>query len=175
MKWSADRLMSITAVIVSMGTLFTIIYQTNIFRKQQYASVLPYLELWNSSNKSSYRLILVNNGIGPAFIEEIKIHFNDSVYLLDPANFYKEVIQKQDTISFGYSNIRKGRLIPSGDDINLVAVQKDSLNAKKLWSWFSGDDPNRASNIEIEIMYSSVYGEKWLLKRNSDAGPVQIN
>ena len=170
MKWSADRFLSIAAMVVSIGTLFTIIYQTNIFRKQQYASVLPYLELWNSSNKDSYRLILVNNGIGPAFIEEVKIHYQDSAYLLDPANFYEEVISKEDTIRFGHSNIGKGRLIPSGVDIDLV-VSRDSLNSAKLKSWFSGGSPY---DLDIEITYRSVYGEQWVIRRNKGHSPLQI-
>ncbi|SNS82074.1 hypothetical protein SAMN05421640_1376 [Ekhidna lutea] len=175
-KWSSDRWISIVAIVASLGTLFTIIYQTDIFRKQQYASVLPYLELWNSSNNDSYRLILINNGIGPAFIEEVSILYKDSVYQLDPAEFTRNVVDPIDTITrFGHSNIRKGRLVPAGTQINLVQALDDSTNATKLWSWFSGGDTTRVHRPEIEIIYASVYGERWKIQKYGTDQPIKLD
>jgi hypothetical protein len=175
-KWSSDRWLSMVAIIASLGTLFTVVYQTNLIRKQQYASVLPYLEMWNSSQKHSYQLVLVNNGIGPAFIEEVNIYYQDSVYQMDPANFMKEVIIKTDTIrNVGHSNIYKGRLVPAGEIVNLLQVNNDSINSKKLWSWFSGDDTNRKDVPEIAITYRSVYEERWKVFKNSGIEPVKID
>lgn len=174
-KWSSDRWLSLAAIIASMGTLFTVVYQTNLIRTQQYASVLPYLEMWNSSQRHSYQLMLVNNGIGPAFIEDVKIHYLDTVYQMDPAIFLKEVINKTDTIrNVGHSNISKGRLVPAGEMVNLLQVNNDSLNAKKLWSWFSGDDPSRKVKPLVEIVYRSVYGETWKLRQNV-IEPLKLN
>lgn len=159
---SSDKWLSILAIIASVGTLFTVVYQTNLIRKQQYASVLPYLEIWNSQKSDSYRLILVNNGIGPAFIEDVKIVYLDSVYQMDPAEFLSQEINKSDSIrGFSYSNIKKGRIIPSGTQIELLKKSGDPKEVKRLWSWFSGNDPERKEVPEIEIEYSSVYGEKW--------------
>ncbi|WP_425391861.1 hypothetical protein [Ekhidna sp.] len=174
-KWSSDRWISVVAIIASLGTLFTIIYQTKIFRTQQYASVLPYLELWNSNSDDSYRLILFNNGIGPAFIEEVKILYDDSIYYMDPAVFTSEVIDPIDSIKgMGHSNIKVGRLVPAGEHINLVQVIDDSLNAQKLRSWFSGGDTTKVNIPEIEITYSSVYGEKWMIQKYGTDRPVKL-
>ncbi|MEP1032984.1 hypothetical protein [Ekhidna sp.] len=159
-KWSSDRWLSIVAIIASLGTLFTIVYQTNLIRKQQYASVLPYLEMWNSNpgrEGESYKYVLMNNGIGPAFIREVKIHCGDSVYQDDPASFTHRVIKPRDAITnFYYTNIKKGRLIPAGDRLELVGVLNDSINAPILRKWLSMTD-----SIEVEIIYESVYGERW--------------
>lgn len=163
------------AIIASLGTLFTIIYQTNIFRKQQYASVLPYLEIWNARNDDAYRLILINNGIGPAFIEDVKLIYKDSILQMDPADFVDEVIKKEDSLTrYGYSNISKGRLIPAGNSINLVQALEDSINSYILWSWFSGGDTTRVDYPEIEITYGSVYGEKWMIRKYSTEQPIQL-
>lgn len=162
-KWSSDRWMSIAAIVASVGTLFVIVYQTNLIRKQQYASVLPYLEMWNSNpgrEGETYKYVLMNNGIGPAFIKEVKIHYQDSIYLYDPYDFAYHVIRPRDSlINYSYSNIRKGRLIPPGEKVDLIGVTKDALNAGILRNWFGNND-----SIAVEIIYESVYGERWSAK-----------
>lgn len=159
-KWSSDRWLSVIAIIASMGTLFTIVYQTNLIRKQQYASVLPYLEMWNSQpgkQGETYKYVLMNNGIGPAFIQEVIVHYNDSAYQDDPASFTFKVIKAEDSITnFFYSNIKRGRLIPAGERLELVGVQKDTVNAPILKRWFADMD-----KLQVEIVYESVYGERW--------------
>ena len=79
-------------------------------RKQQYASVLPYLEIWLGTNNKDqlFDLRLLNNGIGPAFIEEIRIVHNGQVYPGDPLSFYRTKIIQEDTIRMGFYNITKG-------------------------------------------------------------------
>ncbi|MEO9485052.1 MAG: hypothetical protein ABJG47_16450 [Ekhidna sp.] len=172
-KWSSDRWLSIVAITASLGTLFTIVYQTNLIRKQQYASVLPYLEMWNSNpgrEGMSYMYVLKNNGIGPAFIKDVKIHVGDSAYIDDPASFVHRVIKPKDSIiNFYYSNIKKGTLIPAGSRIELVGVKNDSINSPILKRWFS-----RTDSIEVEIIYESVYGERWS-SRGIASEPKRLN
>ena len=175
-NWSSDRWLSMVAIIASLGTLFTIVYQTNLIREQQYASVLPYLEIWNSSNKESYKLVLINNGIGPAFINDVSISFKDSTYHMDPANFLEQVIQKLDTVNnVGHSNIMAGGLIPAGRKVDLLEVKEDSTNAYRLWSWFSGNDTSRIDKPNIIITYSSVYGEKWKISKYGNKQPIPVD
>lgn len=175
-KWNSDNWISFAAIVASLGTLFTVVYQTNLYRKQQYASVLPYLEIWNSNSDDSYRLILINNGIGPAFIEEVNIIYQDSSYSMDPANFLEQVIILEDTIRYvGHSNIRKGRLVPAGNSINLLQIMDNKENADKLRSWFNGSNAVRKEVPEIEIVYSSVYGEKWKIQKYGLNEPVALD
>lgn len=172
-KWSSDRWLSVVAIIASLGTLFTIVYQTNLIRKQQYASVLPYLEMWNSNpgrEGMSYMYVLKNNGIGPAFIKEVKIHYGDSIYIDDPASFTHRVIKPKDSIfNFFYNNIKKGAVVPAGARFELVGVKNDSVNAPILRKWFSETD-----NLEVEIIFESVYGERWS-SRGIANEPTRLN
>ncbi len=167
-KWSADRMLGITAIVVSLGTLFTIVFQTNLIRKQQYASVLPYLEIWPRIQPTSFKLIVMNNGIGPAFIDDVKIHFQDSVYEADPRIFTFQVIKKKEDVSFYYSTLKKGRLLPAGEVIELIGVEEDSVNARKLYNWFGTD------TLELEVTYKSVYDERWST-RGIGAEPIKLN
>lgn len=159
--WNSEKLLSTAAIIASMGTMFVIIYQTSLIRTQQYASVLPYLEMWNSSpNDSSYSLLLVNNGIGPAFIESIQIHYNDSIFIMDPATFSDSIIAPREGLKpdFFYSNIIKGRLIPAGEMVSMVGVTKNKALAKAFEKWL-GDE-----KAKVEIQYRSIYKERWKAK-----------
>ena len=162
-KWSSDNWISLVAIVASIGTLFTVVYQTNLYRQQQYASVLPYLEMWNSSpgrEGESYKYILINNGIGPALIREVKIHYQDSIYDMDPARFALQVIKPLDSLTnYTYSNIGSGRLVPAGREIALIGVEKDTINARLLRSWMG-----QTNSVQVEIIYESVYGERWSIK-----------
>lgn len=169
-RMSADRIVSLTAIIVSLGTLFTIVYQTQLIRKQQYASVLPYIEMWNSNQGHSYSYVLVNNGIGPAFIKGVKIHYGDSVIDGDLSFFAFNVIKPIDSVkNYSYSNIKSGSLIPAGNRMNLISVKGDTLNAGILRRWLSEDE-----SIQVEIIYESVYGERWSAKGLATE-PVRLN
>ena len=161
--------MSIGAILISVGTFFTIIYQTNLMREHQYASVLPYLEVYNSGmSNQSYELVMVNNGVGPAFIEEVKVHYEGEIYLGDPVRFYQEQIIKADTIrNFNYSNIWKGRLIPAGEKVEMLGITGSKEYSKKLRSWYGGE------KAIVEIVYSSIYGERW--KTGMSMRPEKIN
>ena len=173
---SSDKWLSLLAIVASLGTLFTVVYQTNLIRKQQYASALPYLEIWNSLQAKSYRLILINNGIGPAFIDDITIIYKDSTYHMDPADFLFDEIIKTDTIrNVSYTNVKQGRLLPAGAKIDLLKKAGEAKEVKSLWSWFSGDDPKRKEVPEIEIKYSSVYGEKWKAAHFGLDQPQKLN
>ena len=86
--WNSDKILSISAFVVSIATLLALLYQVKLaqnqvelVRKEQKASVMPYIEIWpNYTNKNSANLALINNGIGPAFIEEISVLSNEKVY-----------------------------------------------------------------------------------------------
>jgi len=49
MKWDTDRIVSISAMLVGVGSLFIVLYQTALLREQAKASVLPYLMIAYSS------------------------------------------------------------------------------------------------------------------------------
>ena len=155
--WNSEKLLSIAAILISIGTFFTIIYQTNLIRKQQYASVLPYLEIWNSGMSiDSYELVMINNGVGPAFIEEVVVRFEGEEFKGDPLHFYqKEIIQVDTFENFRYSNIWKGRLIPAGKKVEMLGISGSKKNALKMREWYGGE------KAIVEVVYSSIYGEKW--------------
>ena len=70
-KWNSDKLLSLSAISISFITLIIFIYQTNIMSRQNYISIMPYLDLSTTNDVSDYHfeLNLKNHGVGPAIIE----------------------------------------------------------------------------------------------------------
>ncbi len=158
--WNADKILSLTAFLISVGTFLLLGYQTHLIRIQQYASALPYLEMWNSSpDEKQYKLILANNGVGPAFVKEVKMHYKGKVYAYDPVTFYQKVIWPKDTIRFISTNLNPGQVIPAGHQVELVVVGDSEKYAGKLKALFNGD-----GDVTIEVEYSSIYEEVWRKK-----------
>jgi hypothetical protein len=159
---NSDRLFGVAAFLISMGTFFVYIYEARLLQKQQYASALPYLEMWNSGGNLNYRLLLVNNGVGPAFIEEIRVHYQGKVYKMDHVAFYNKVRGRADTFNIINTNLKPGQVIPAGREIELFKSMGSPQGGENLRRLF-GD--NKA---QIEIVYASVYEEKWRVKGLQD-------
>lgn len=175
-KISTDRLLSLVAFVISICTLYVFFYQTSLMKKQQYASVLPYLEISNTHIDGDYSFILKNNGIGPSFIDEINIHYRDSIYRgFDVNDFFEQVIVKHDTIlksnSISHATIRKGMLISEKEIKYMLRLRGDAkdfnLKQKRLRYWLN-------SQMKVEIIYSSVYGEQWKILTSETNMPIKI-
>lgn len=168
-RWNLDRSLSVLAFLISLGTFFLLYYQTQLTQKQQYASVLPYLELFNRGPRAdAYSFCLTNNGVGPAFIEKVEVRYQDSTYRMDPANFLYHKIYPQDTtLSFVHTNLAEGKLLSPGIVLELLVVEGSTKDASKLRALFG------FGKAQVEITYQSIYGERWMV--DSGNPPVKIN
>ena len=174
-KISFEKASTLLVIIASLGSLFIIYRQTNLMAKQfelqrleQHKSVLPYLSLFKTSRGDFYGFSLANKGIGPTLINEINITYKDSTYEdHDLRTFFNAVIKKEDALfkeynDIGHSSISKGMLIPANQTSNMITHGKeDSEKIRHLRDWF-----NR--KIEIEIVFSSIYGEKWVINNHQN-------
>jgi hypothetical protein len=87
-RWDTDRIVSLSAMVVGVGSLAIILYQTQLMREQQRASVLPYLMIAvQSSNESTY-LTVRNGGIGPALLDDVRVRYKGRDYVGDPYDFF---------------------------------------------------------------------------------------
>ena len=183
--WNADKIISLSAFVVSIATLLALMYQIRLsgeqnelaqrqqelVRKQQYASVLPYLELQTGTNVGDrlFEFLLYNNGVGPAFIEEVRIIYDGQEYPGDLLNFYRAVVLgEEDTVvlDLGTQGIYEGNLIPAGREISMLSAYAYASSLKErdqLFKWFGR--PTKAPELaRVEIIYSSVYGERWIVR-----------
>ncbi|QCK15616.1 hypothetical protein [Mangrovivirga cuniculi] len=171
-KYNPDRLVSVTAIIVSVGTLFMILYQTNLMRKEQKASVMPSLMIGYSVNQNDDELTekiwLANRGLGPAFIEKVAVIDEDKVYETDPYGYLYETNANENTVTI--NRLYPGRIIPANDGIELY-VKGTNANSKIVLSdlfEFPYDIENMPSDndnkVVVEITYKNIYDDKWTIR-----------
>lgn len=165
-KWSGDKLVGISALVISLATLFTLIYQSRIMREHEMKSSFPKLELWHSNSADHFKLLLMNTGLGPAVIEDYHITYRGQVYEMDHVDFahsYSDSLKSDSVkISFSTSSLRKGRIIQPGDELYLISLRLDSTSSHPLKPVFK----NREA--ELTIKYSSVYHQLWEINGVAD-------
>lgn len=183
MRINADQIVSITAIIVSIGTLFMIIYQTNLVRREQKASVMPYLNIGISLNDSYQAIHISNKGLGPAMIESVQLIVNDSIINTEPYDYAQQILaDKFDSLQVNEANVvYKGRLIAPNEGITILShltkgKYHDFILKNFLFSFdiLYKDIENTDNYAIVKITYSSVYGEKWSI-RSDESIPKSLN
>lgn len=178
-KLDSNRLLSLTAMLISLLTLIIFVYQTNLLRKQNFISILPYLSVDTSNDigNQQYRVDLTNNGVGPAIMERVRFRYNDTWY--DLADFdhslFSFLIERApalDTLSStSYSLVEPGRAITARTTYNLLTVKGSDagreLIARTLERLIS-------EGMEYEIIYRSIQDERWKIT-TADFSPVRID
>ncbi len=168
--WNNEKLLGISALLVSTMSFIVFVYQTDLLRKQQYMSVYPHLLLTNSGSFSlDYKYQLMNHGIGPAFIKDIKVaNLNGDTYE-SITDYLRTKLSEKDTICMYNSDLFIGRIIPAGETIDLFGIYgeerttafglpKNTIEgANKLRSILNSD------SLIIEITYESIYKESWTI------------
>ncbi len=165
--WSSDKFLSLLAFLISIGTFSTFAYQTYLIRKQQYANTMPYLILSRETDGGGAylvnRLYISNKGVGPAFIQDVKIRYQDTVYRQAISNFYFDNVNLADSIDYSIDNgyIPTGYVVSAGEQMLLIKPNSEPA-ASAINRLFFGRD-----KAVIEITYSSVYDEVWRVSNES--------
>jgi hypothetical protein len=170
-NWTTDKIMSTSALFISVISLIALLYQSYLAReenkliqKQQSASVLPYLNQWQSNYNGEFKLIIGNKGVGPAFINKVEIVLDSTKTFDNTDDLFNEIFKTTegfDTIPHTTSTLISGFVLPANEDIKIIEI-KDYNNILK----FQKELINR--NISFKITYSDVYGTQWLLSNFKD-------
>lgn len=158
--WNADKIVSFSAILISLATMGVYMYQTHLIQKQQHASVMPYLRMGYSFDEDRFDLMISNEGLGPAFIEEVNTYYKGKKYSnYDVADFFQNDYWKIDSSLFlTYSNVSSGMLFAAGKNITIISKRRSIETTDKLKDLFLNN------KIEMEVIFASVYGEKWITK-----------
>lgn len=166
---NADRIVSISAIVVAIGTLFIIVYQTHLTREAQQASVLPYLQMGFSRSENSANINLVNRGVGPALIDDIRVVYRGQQHPGDPYAYYSQ-LNKDSHKGLYIDRVLPGMLIPAGTTITMIGVRQSPEARLNLVNTFSvnGNDAQNSDKRKaiIEVAYSSIYGKQWVIRSN---------
>ncbi|MDO1450240.1 hypothetical protein Q0590_28425 [Rhodocytophaga aerolata] len=191
--FNPDKIVGTSAFIISLGTFLALVYQTKLSQEQAeltreqfvisqqqfvitqeqaqlnrqalYATMLPYLEMYNSHEAGIYSLILENNGLGPAFIQKVSVNYKGKFYPGDQASFLTTVPKLEERPGgYTYTNISNGSVIPAGKKITLVVAHNSGESSIKLKRFFEKQSATNKEAAKIIITYRSIYEEAWRLE-----------
>lgn len=142
-----------TALIISVLALVVSIYEANLLKDQQKATVWPYFSVNEGYNADGFRINAFNNGTGPALISSVYITYKDK-----PVERYVELLDAiKPNNTLGYDKIRVNKL---NNTVVKVGEERELL----FLSW---SDETREmlelmeEHIQIKIQYCSVLDDCW--------------
>lgn len=187
MKITADRTLSVVALLVAVGSLFVALQESRITRAIQSETVEPYVSVALVVDDTGTFLVVRNMGFGPAVIEDVRIRHRGRELELDPRDFYAAERGAERAAGATADELEAGDVIRPGDW--WLALGFDGEDAAErlgeLLDLFAIDGvppewyeatrvrPNDAGRASIEIVYASVLGERWRAV-SSEAAPVSL-
>lgn len=174
MRLSTDRIVSLSALVVGLGSLFIIVYQTYLMRESQAASVLPYVTISLMANDRGTYVVARNSDVGPALIQDVRNHRGQAL-VTDPYDFYLAERGTQLATGLSVDKLIPGRLISAGEAVLTLGWEGEGASANvgellRLFdigevpkSWYDefGVPMSGPEKAIIEVTYESVYGERW--------------
>lgn len=170
-RWTSEKVMSISALFVSAVSLFALFYQLNLareenqlIRKQQSASVLPHLSQWYSNAGNGFKVVFGNKGVGPAFIKKVTMSIQDTVFHNSDhlVSYVLRDIFKTDSISISAttSTFSEGYVLPASEVVEFLVIEDDK-NGELVKSRL------KSLQFGYEIIYQDVYGSQWKLNNKT--------
>jgi len=171
--------LSISAMSISFITLIIFIYQTNLMRRQNHLSIMPYLMLstTNDSGNNTFELNLKNHGVGPAIIETVTIKYQGERYdLIKYDNHLYTLLASLEPaldslVHVSYGTLDKGIAIPANTTYNIMAVREDQKDFRLINSVFK---KMVSGGLDYEIVYKSIQDERWVIHNGSE-GPRRLD
>ncbi len=178
-KWNSEKVISFSAIFISFITLVIFVYQTNLMSKQNYLSILPYVDLSTTDNSERYEFefVLDNHGIGPAIIESVIVNYKGKQYNLkdynnDAFQLLKVLHPSFDSIKdFSYSTLDRGIAIPANTKYQVFGVRGSEKDYELLTT---GINELLSNGLDYEVVYKSIQNEHWLIHVNSE-GPTKLD
>jgi hypothetical protein len=167
--WNVDKILSVSAIVVSTCALVVSILQTRIMQTQQEKSVWPHVGWyiksgWQSDSTGSFSIKVVNKGIGPALIKDVTLVLDGQKYGSDQLRVVIEKIGQQ-----AISNVREEQcaqtvLLPN-DTLTYfeVANEKQAYDIAKIFA----KNYEGKTRLDIIIQYSDVYGNEFVSSGNT--------
>lgn len=147
--------------------------------KQNYLSILPYLQISTSDDKAknTFSLDIKNHGVGPAIIESVIMYYkgekhdlreyDDSLY-----NFLKSEMPVLDSVAFfSFSTLDRGIAIPANTNYNVFKIFESERDYDLL---IKSIGELLRKGLRYEITYRSIQDERWVIHSNSE-GPQKLD
>ncbi len=172
--WSTDKIVSISAISISVLSLYFFIKQTALMDKQSRLSAMPYLVVETSENGFDNELIISihNYGVGPAIINKMVVHYEGKKYETDLQHFIQEIIPYTDSLNtLSSASLDKGLAIPTNGERVLLKMGGTKAQFEyclyKMFEIIEG-------GFDYDIYYQSIYEDKWKISASNEI-PEKLN
>ncbi|NKI30923.1 hypothetical protein [Croceivirga thetidis] len=177
---NTDRILGISAMLISLMTLVIFIYQTNIMREQSKLSVKPRLDFTTNfggnDSITTIQEVIENKGLGPAIIDSIYFKFKEERYPIDIENFLGEKLPK--VLETGYlaqsATLGRGTTISPGEERPIYTYVINSDKLPEVMEYLGVTDEGE-NPFPIEVIYTSIYeDELWKMDNNDISVPIKV-
>lgn len=148
----AELWIALMAVLISFSTLFVYVYQSSLMKTQQKMSVWPHVTLSISRSLDLLTLDIVNKGVGPAIINNMRIEVDGKP--VDGIAGLMDMVPDSLQSAYVYSSIYPGQVLMAGESVRIFENQHPPT-IQCLLEWMQGNKMN------IKICYCSVYDDCW--------------
>ena len=178
-KLDTDRIVSLSAMVIGISSLFVVVYQTYLERVSQRAAVMPYLTVAMHSNDRYVGLALSNVGLGPALVNEVRVRYRGRDIESDPYDFFLQERPDVTTQGLAVDKIQAGRLMPAGTTSLMLSIESEVAESRarihdellRLFEiaevpkrWYVAAGATGTEKAVFEVTYSSVYGQQWRIR-----------
>jgi hypothetical protein len=178
-KLNTDKIIGLSAMLISLLTLVIFIYQTNIIREQSRLSVTPRIAFSTSldtpDSVSVFSYYILNKGLGPAIIESIEIIHESNRYKLDFQDFVKKTYPKFNDYGTVIQNmsLESGVTLSEKETIKFFTFRFPLKKREPFFQYLKVNEDGELP-FNIEVIYSSIYGEKWKFYANQKGHPIKL-
>lgn len=166
-KISADMLVGLSALLVSLVAVIVSLYSASIDREYARASVWPRLQIYRSFTiedtadaKGSFSYGVSNFGTGPALIKYAEVSYKGK-----PIQTWQQLVEAfEGGQLIGTQSHISTTVMPANFTIKPYITQSNEL----MKSFLQADE-----YIEIKLCYCSIYDECWETDRNNTPQPVE--
>ena len=167
---NTNLVVAASAIFISICALVVSVMQVQIERKQLESSVWPRLNLDISRSRGepfTYKLVLNNNGVGPAIITQVDVRYKgkkfnflfDAIYEMMPDSILNNPqIRNSKSGGFFQDDVMK-----AGDSQVLIILP----NNKALVEWMCQNEDRifKDPDLVFRMSYRNIYGDCWMLDK----------
>lgn len=178
-KANTDRIIGLSAMLISLLTLVIFVYQTSLMRVQSRLSVKPWVTFSTSINfkdsTATYTSVIINKGLGPAIIESINILYEGEKYPLDFERFFESTFKGLE--NYGeldrHVTLEKGSTLISNEAVEMYRFSFSLKHVQEIMKILKISEEDEIP-FDVEVVYNSIYEEQWKYSAKCDGYPVEL-
>ncbi|WP_281540649.1 hypothetical protein [Maribacter aestuarii] len=157
-KPAINMMVALSALFVSICALIVSVQEIRIMRTQQRASMYSFLTIKRIYNSEGFGYVLKNSGNGLAQINTYQVSY-DGNHFQNWQDLVNSFMPEGEQVNYNSmrSNSISEQMITDGESVDLFFIAWNNLTQNLL---------PELESIDIEICYSSLLGESWVINNS---------